>query len=587
MSKPDRPAILVQGDVLGTYQLLTPLGAGGMGRVWAARRLQSPTPQYVAVKTALEELSGDEEFERVFIDEARIASSIVHPNVCTIYELGVERSIPYLVMEWINGGSLHEVLAASEGRRIDHYLGASVVASVSAGLHAAHELTFLDGTPMHVVHRDVSPQNILVSGQGHVKIADFGVARAKGQLHKATQTGELKGKLSYMAPEQLTTKTFDRRADVFALGCVLFQATTGQRPFHGNDALETMYKLLETNCELPSQLVADYPPELEGIVLKALEKDVSLRYQTAEELEIALSQFLVANGKLITDRDIAGLVTNTLGKVIDHRLEELKLAVEAVDQPRNTLKEGLAREEDDSSASKSRVETTPRSASSSKKLPAQPKPRSAQQQESASDSARTPGSWESARPDTIVMSQRRGISLRQWSVYLFLAIGALSAAFIFLPRGTQKSDSSISRPTAPSAAATTPLVQIRISAVPADAMISLDDAAPMQAPRVITRNRDAAKHRLRVSRPDYQSEERDLVFDTSSELLIELRRLPTAVTTPDRQSSTPETRVAKPMMPAPETRPSPPPTTRTREPAGPRIRKPNRPLDPSNPFSDP
>ncbi len=109
-----------------------------------------------------------------------------------------------------------------------------------------------DGNPMHVVHRDVSPQNILISDQGQVKLSDFGVARAKGQLHRPTRTGELKGKLSYMAPEQLTTRDFDHRVDVFALGCVLYQATTGKRPFGGDVALETMYRLLETDCERPS-----------------------------------------------------------------------------------------------------------------------------------------------------------------------------------------------------------------------------------------------------------------------------------------------------------------------------------------------
>ena len=201
-----------------------------MGRVWAARRLNSPTQQFVAVKMALDELAGDVEFERVFVDEARIASSIVHPNVCTIYEMGAERAIPYLVMEWIDGGSLHDILVASEGRRIDYFIAARIIASVCSGLHAAHELTDLDGAPMHVVHRDVSPQNILISEHGHVKIVDFGVARAKGQLHKPTETGELKGKLSYMAPEQLTSKHFDRRADLFALGCVLFQATRRTAP---------------------------------------------------------------------------------------------------------------------------------------------------------------------------------------------------------------------------------------------------------------------------------------------------------------------------------------------------------------------
>jgi serine/threonine-protein kinase len=556
-----------------------------MGRVWAARRLHSPTPQYVAVKTALEELSGDEEFERVFIDEARIASSIVHPNVCTIYELGVERGIPYLVMEWINGGSLHDIIAASDGRKIDCFLTASIVASVGAGLHAAHELTDLDGTPMHVVHRDVSPQNILVSGQGHVKIADFGVARARGQLHRPTETGELKGKLSYMAPEQLTTKTFDRRADVFALGCVLFQATTGQRPFHGNDALETMYKLLETTCERPSQLVADYPPELEAIVLKALEKDVSCRYQTAEELERALTKFLIAHGRLITDRDITGLVTATLGPRIEQRLVELKLAVETVEHPRTTVREGLGRDADESSSSSSGAETSSRHGSASKRL-VTPAKQSSPQPDSGSDSVRTPnGVWESTRPNTVLTTRRHHITARQWLAYALVAIGVTGAGLALLSLKSPESRRALA--TATSTATPAPLVQIHIRTVPADALITLDDAPPAPSPLVLSRARDTMKHRLRVSRQDYQDEERDLVFDASKDLEVELRPMaaPSALSTQVPRST--GTRLAKSVTPAAVTPPASAPTTKNNEPTGSRTRKPNRPLDHNNPFSDP
>src|SRR3954471_24883684 len=164
-------------------------------------------------------------------------------------------------MEWSDGASLRDVLDAAPAKRIPAELAAFIGANVAAGLHAAHELADDDGHPLGVVHRDVSPQNVLVSLRGHVRLADFGVAKARGQQHRPTETGEVKGKLSYMAPEQITSKLIDRRADVFALGCVLYESTLGVRPFHGSDAMATMYKILEAPLTPPRSVEPDFPEE--------------------------------------------------------------------------------------------------------------------------------------------------------------------------------------------------------------------------------------------------------------------------------------------------------------------------------------
>ena len=544
-----------------------------MGRVWAARRLNSPTAQFVAVKTALEELSGDPEFERVFVDEARIASSIVHPNVCTIYELGAERSIPYLVMEWINGGSLHDILAASAERRIDPMLAARIVASACAGLHAAHELTDLDGAPMHVVHRDVSPQNILVSEYGHVKVADFGVARAKGQLHKPTATGELKGKLSYMAPEQLTTKLFDRRADIFALGCVLFQSTTGQRPFHGNDALETMYRLLETDCERPSVLVPDYPPELERIVLKALAKNLDLRYQTAEQLEHDLDRFLSGNGRLITDRDIADLVSRTLGSVVARRTEDLRQAVEVSSHPRKTIPAGpkrVARPATSLAQTEAAQSNLDAGVSSTDPF---------------NDFAATPkAAWESGKP-------RAKQTERKFSLAGPLAYGLAGtvvvavALFVF---SQSRSLTAAGAPTSAMSASNQPPgeVEMRIRAEPREATLTLDDGTTAQGLLVITRDRGSKAQTVTASLIGYTSTRREISFDRSRELEIDLA--------PEPAESKPAT--LPPTNPANRTttqqRPTAQATATAKDPGKPgdsvqtKNRKPKRPLDPTNPFSE-
>ena len=158
-----------------------------MGRVWAARQVGSPLQRLVAVKTAISGQSQTPEFQRLFMDEARIASLIHHPHVCGVYELGEEKGTLYLVMEWCDGSSLRQVMDKLPNGRMDLAVAARIVANVAAGLHAAHELEDSDGTKLRVVHRDVSPQNILLSKNGHVKVADFGVAKARGELHRPTE----------------------------------------------------------------------------------------------------------------------------------------------------------------------------------------------------------------------------------------------------------------------------------------------------------------------------------------------------------------------------------------------------------------
>jgi serine/threonine-protein kinase len=275
----------------------------------------------VALKTTLggsdAELNAD--FWAALADEATLASRIHHPNVCATHELGQDGSVHFLVMEWSDGASLRDLLNAAPGKRIAPELAAFIAASVAAGLHAAHELTDDEGHGLGVVHRDVSPQNILISLRGHVRLADFGVAKSRGQLHRPTETGEVKGKLSYMAPEQVTSKTIDRRADVFALGCVLYEAALGARPFHGADALATMYKILEEDLTPPRALEPNFPEGLERVLLKALAKDAALRYQTAEELREALVEYLSSTGRIFADKHVAELVGSTLGPELRER----------------------------------------------------------------------------------------------------------------------------------------------------------------------------------------------------------------------------------------------------------------------------
>ena len=298
-----------------------------MARVWAARQHGTRGFQkLVAIKTILPHLADEPEFERMFLDEARIASGVHHPNVCEIYELGEERRTLYLAMEWVNGDSFSRALRIS-GKidPCDYGIAARVLADACAGAHAAHELEDDDGRKQNVVHRDLSPHNILINNDGFTKVCDFGVAKALNQLHEHTQAGQLKGKIAYMAPEQVTGDPVDRRSDVFALGCVLFEATTGVRPFRGEGDHNVMQAIVNGELEPPSRYVRNYPRELERIVMRALGNVPNQRFASAELMRFALEEFLT-KGPLVTQSHVATFVRSRLGDMLDRRRERIKQA---------------------------------------------------------------------------------------------------------------------------------------------------------------------------------------------------------------------------------------------------------------------
>jgi serine/threonine-protein kinase len=319
---------LGRGSALGRYELLVPVAVGGMARVWAARlHGQRGFTKIVAIKTVLPHLASDPEFERMLIDEARIASGARHPNVVEIYELGEERGIVYIAMEWVYGDSLANVLRAKGNPEpLDPRIAARMIADAAAGLHAAHNLADESGKALEVVHRDVSPHNLLVSLDGHVKVTDFGVAKAIGATHDATAAGQLKGKISYMAPEQASGAGVDRRSDVFSLGCVLYEATTGKQPFRGEGEHQVMQELLKGAFAAPSRLVRGYPFELERIVVRALASQPLHRYQTMDQMRVALEEWLAKGGSVVTQSNVAQVVRERIGAEVEKRREKIRAA---------------------------------------------------------------------------------------------------------------------------------------------------------------------------------------------------------------------------------------------------------------------
>jgi hypothetical protein len=245
--------------------------------------------------------------------------------VVQVLELGAIGDSHFIALEYVDG----ETLTALVRRiKLPMRVCARIIADAAAGLHAAHELRGKDSEPLNVVHRDVSPHNILISYEGAVKVVDFGVARAKGNLH-VTSVGTVKGKFAYMAPEQARLEQVDRRADVFALGIVLYEITTRHRLFKAETEAQTITKVLSQKVYRPSLVVSDYPLELEQIVMRALERDAAVRYQTAEQLQAALEQYISSTGPPLLPSAVAQLMREAFSDRIAQK-RELMLKCEEV-----------------------------------------------------------------------------------------------------------------------------------------------------------------------------------------------------------------------------------------------------------------
>ncbi|HVJ17964.1 MAG TPA: serine/threonine-protein kinase, partial [Polyangiaceae bacterium] len=322
---------ITAGQVLGRYELLLPIAQGGMASVWAARLKGSRGFQkMVAIKTMLPGLVDDPEFERMFLDEASLASQVHHPHVIEIHDLGEADRVLYIVMEWIDGEPLSVILkyAASRGG-IPLPIAVHMAIQACRGLHAAHELRDDSGSIVGLVHRDVSPQNVLVTYDGVVKVVDFGVAKATNRANSETRAGQLKGKIAYMSPEQLRGDRIDRRTDVFAMGILLYMMTTGRHPFRGDDEPSTIKQISsEDPAILPSTLVANYPLALEQVVMQALAKDPAKRYPTANDIVVALTRAMPPSN----DEEVAAFLRALLPDRLEKRKLTIKSALDAADR---------------------------------------------------------------------------------------------------------------------------------------------------------------------------------------------------------------------------------------------------------------
>jgi serine/threonine protein kinase len=267
-----------------------------MARIYIARSTGIGSfERHVVLKLITPERANEAVAVQMFLDEARLAASLNHQNVAQVFEVGEDGGIHYLAMEYVHGQDLRTLLAkaGSQGTRVPLELALTVVAGAAAGLNHAHERRGPDGTPLGIVHRDVSPSNLMVGYDGAVKLLDFGIAKAAARSVE-TQSGIIKGKFAYMAPEQCRGRDVDRRSDVFSLGIILYEITTQHRCFRADSDFDTMHRIVTGDVVRPARLIQGYPQPLEAIVMKALAVDAGQRYQSAGLLLEALEAYAVS-----------------------------------------------------------------------------------------------------------------------------------------------------------------------------------------------------------------------------------------------------------------------------------------------------
>jgi serine/threonine protein kinase len=321
------------GSRLGRYEIIKHLTSGGMAELLLARAggLEG-FERHVVIKRIRVDRENDQRFIEMFLHEARLAGSLHHHNIVQVYDIGEENGKPYFAMEYVHGEDLRTVLRRlherAEQMPLQHLV--TIMSAVATALHHAHEQRGPNREPLDIVHRDVTPANILVGYDGNVKVVDFGIARAAAKMTE-TQSGMLAGKAPYLAPEQCTGGSIDRRSDVFAVGTVMFELATVRRLFKGDNEFLTMSSIVKGTVPKPSTFRKDLPPELDEIVLRALAREPAARYQNAGQLHDALETFAIKHGLRTSGTALAAYMKQLFGERPEPWIGDYKAPVAAVD----------------------------------------------------------------------------------------------------------------------------------------------------------------------------------------------------------------------------------------------------------------
>jgi serine/threonine-protein kinase len=483
----------------GKYRVIAELGQGGTANVYlAVARGPSGFNKLVVLKFLKAELALESEFRRMFLNEARLAARLNHPNVVQTNEVFEEDGRPIIVMEYLEGAPLSRVVsrARDQGQPIPMAMHLRIVCDVLSGLHYSHELKDYDGTPLGVVHRDMTPQNVFVSFDGKVTLLDFGIAKLTGAIAE-TQTGVLKGKLRYMPPEQIMGEVVDRRTDIFAVGVMMWEAVTREKMWRGLADATVMHNIVNGLIPSPRSVRPDVPQRLEQICMKALATDPKGRYATAAELQLDIEEWLVGN--TVTNRTIGQFVSAVFGDVRARTRDLIERQLAQVDKQ----------------------DSTPNQTDDAGRLP------------NLTQAAYTQSS-RSERPRATSTLKR----LAPWFVF-----GLVLAFALFFLRGAWKR-AAVARvaPAAPpietklapaaqpappaaevrAAAQSGTHVDLRLSAWPEHAKLYLDEKPLASNPFTVAVPADHEPHSIRAEAPGYTSEKKVITFDRDVDLELRL-----------------------------------------------------------------
>ncbi len=497
----------------GKYRILAELGQGGTAMVsLAVARGPSGFSKLVVLKVMKKTLLTEPEFSQMFMNEARLAARLNHPNIVQTNEVFDHQSLPVIVMEYLEGQPLSELLHRARGsQKFTPAMHLRVISDVLSGLQYSHELRDFDGSPLNVVHRDISPHNVFVTFDGQVKLLDFGIAKLAGSRVE-TETGVIKGKIRYMSPEQIAGESVDARADVFGVGVMLWEAAAKARMWAGMGEATIMNHLLNGELPSPKSVNPELDDELERIVLKAMAPNAADRYASAGLLQADLDEYLARFGTQVRPRDI--------GRVVSELFAEERAQTRRIVQGQLSKVSALS---DAEYAAIHPVELTRLATTqSTSTLRGQP---------SSSHPSRTRGPLSYAGGALL-------IALAGVGVWALAARGSAEPAHESAPAPVP----------APATASQQPL-ELQVTAYPSTARIYLDGQLLPSNPWAQRLARDGTKHKLRFVADGYETEERIVVFERDSDVVVSLK--------PSRNAPEASSAEAKPKRPI--LRPAAPP----------------------------
>jgi len=477
----------------GKYRVLVELGQGGTAIVYlAVARGPSGFNKLVVLKALKKNLSNDPEFRNMFLNEARLAARLNHPNIVQTNEVAEDEGVPVIVMEYLEGQPLSNLLIRGRNGPLSLAAHLRIITDSLAGLHYAHELNDFDGTPLGVVHRDMTPHNVFVTFEGQIKVLDFGIAKL-GTSMIETQAGVIKGKLRYMPPEQISGEAIDRRADVYAVGVMLWEAAAGERLWKGHSDATIMNRVLNGEIPSPREKKPEVPEELERICMKALSADRNQRYPSAADLEQDLEAFLASLGP-------EGRVTGRqIGKLVDKLFEDVRVRTKALVEAQLSKVASLSWAE--YQASQQLVQAPTMTFSNS-----------------------TAGSTISDSVDQMKRMRKR------WAYVPAIGGAAVMALLIVVWKsfGREPPPAPVANPPTPPAAETpaekTNKVSIRLSASPPEARLFFDNEQLPSNPYAGALPADGNQHTVRAEAQGFTSSSTAFILDRDADIVLALER---------------------------------------------------------------